>query len=302
MARESERRAAGIPRAGSPSSGAYTSWEDAVAWLRSQPAQQDLVRAAYLDLPVRAAAERYAASDEWAAVRQLLPNPGGTALDVGAGNGIASYALARDGWEVISLEPDPSPTVGAAAIRELAASSALPIRVMEQFGESIPLSDAAVDVVVARQVLHHAQDLPQFCREIARVLRPGGTLLAMRDHVAATEGQLARFLAEHPLHHRYGGEHAFPLGVYKRCLQGAGLRIVQVLPPLGSPINLAPHTSESLRRELVRRLASVPGGHLVARSVASPAVWRVALRLFRYADRRPGRLYSFLCRRMGHSL
>ena len=48
----------------------------------------------------------------------------GQALDVGAGRGIASYALAREGFTVTVLEPDDSHLVGAGAIRSLAEEMA----------------------------------------------------------------------------------------------------------------------------------------------------------------------------------
>src|SRR6266849_8037514 len=104
----------------------FGTWEAAVTWLRDQPERRQLVLDAFYDDPLTAAAERYHASGEWQAVSRLLLGRTGQALDVGAGRGIASYALAREGFEVTSLEPDPSAIVGAAAIRALAAEAALP--------------------------------------------------------------------------------------------------------------------------------------------------------------------------------
>jgi SAM-dependent methyltransferase len=181
------------------------SWEDAVVWLRKQPARRQLVVDAFYDDPLIAAAERYRGSGEWQAVSQLLRGRGGNALDVGAGRGIASYALAREGFQVTSLEPDPSAIVGAGAIRALAAEAALPISVVEEFSERLPFADGAFDVVFARAVLHHTRDLELACSEMYRVLRPGGILIAAREHVISKEADLGQFLDGHPLHHLYGG-------------------------------------------------------------------------------------------------
>jgi SAM-dependent methyltransferase len=272
------------------------SWEAAVRSLLDDPSQCQLVLDCFYDQPRVAAAERYARSPEWQAVLQCLPQPPGRALEIGAGHGIASAALARAGWAVTALEPDPSDLVGAGAIRSLAKECGLDIRVVEGFGEALPFADGEFDLVLARQVLHHARNLGQLCCEIARVVRPGGTVLAIREHVISTAADLPRFLAIHPLHHRYGGEHAYLLNEYRAALDGAGLRLERELAPLESPINYAPLTRDSLREELVRRARRVPGAALVLRGLlANERAYDAALRLLSRFDARPGRLYSFLC-------
>ena len=265
-------------------------WEAAVRGLIEQPDQRALVEACYFDQPVSKAADRYHASDEWQAVREEAGVGPGRALDLGAGNGIASYALARDGWSVDAVEPDPSDLVGAGAIRSLAAAERLPITVVESFGEALPFASGSFDLVVARQVLHHARSLPGLCAEIARLLRPGGRLLALRDHVINGPGQLAAFHARHPLHQLYGGEHAYTLAEYRSALQTSGLRIDREFRSLDSPINLAPMTPETLALR-------VPiAGKAIAGLLGGGRFWRVAP-LFSRIDRRPGRLVSYVCRK-----
>jgi 2-polyprenyl-3-methyl-5-hydroxy-6-metoxy-1,4-benzoquinol methylase len=218
------------------------SWEEAVRSLLAREDQAELVRACYYDGTPIAAAERFHASEEWQATRALLPAPGGDALDVGAGRGISSYALARDGWKVTALEPDPSDLVGSGAIRAVAASSRLSITVVEDFGETLPFDSGSFDVVYGRAVLHHARDLRAFCSELFRVLRPGGTIVAAREHVVSSAAQLQRFLAEHPLHRSYGGENAYSRGSYADALTRGGFADLHVLAPFASPVNFAPWT------------------------------------------------------------
>lgn len=277
----------------------FNTWEAAVAWLRQQPDQAQLVQDCYYDDPLAAAARRYWHSEEWVAIRALLGGRTGAALDVGAGRGIASYALAHEGFAVTALEPDPSALVGSGAIQALATESGLPIQVVQEFSERLPFADGAFDVVFARAVLHHSRDLKAACREFFRVLKPGGLLVAVREHVISRHADLPLFLEQHPLHRLYGGEHAYMLGEYVAALEDAGLGNPRVLSPWRSPVNFAPYTLETLQQELVRR---VPGGRSVLgrvllRVLRWPGVWSVLRPALEAVDHRPGRLYSFVVER-----
>lgn len=279
-----------------PANPEITTWEDAVVWLRNQPDQNQLVLDAFYDDPLIAAAERYFAGDEWRAISKLLRGRTGRALDVGAGRGIASYSLAREGFVVTALEPDPSAIVGASAIRALAAEATLPIEVIEEFSERLPFVDNVFDVVFARAVLHHTRDLESACREMFRVLRRGGIFIAAREHVISKEADLGQFLEEHPLHHLYGGEHAFLLHRYTGALSGAGFERVEIIAPLQSPINLFPYTIETLRDAVVEKLSrKFPAGPLWRAALGSKALFTSLLSLAERFDNRPGRLYSFVC-------
>ena len=260
------------------------SWEQAVSWLKQQPDQSELVRACFYDDPLLRAAERYAASDEWRAVRAMLPPPPGKALDVGAGRGISSFALARDGWDTVALEPNNSAAVGAEAIRGLAVEAGLHIDVIGQWGENLPFPDKNFDLVHCRQVLHHAQDLPQLCREIGRVLKPGGAFIATREHVISRQEDLDVFLAGHPLHRLYGGENAYLLLQYLSAIRNGGIELTSVLNPFQSIINLYPQTMAGLKRQIVAKLR-------LPRIVPIPDF---ALGLLGAMNKSPGRLFTFV--------
>ena len=275
----------------------FLSWEAAVAWLVAQPDKQDLVRDCYYDPSPEIAAKRYWQSEEWQAIRALLPPVSVRALDLGAGRGITSYALAKEGWNVVALEPDPSNFVGGGAIRQIAQSENLPIEVVQEFGERIPLESGSCDLVVARQVLHHARDLASLCAEVFRVLKPGGKFIAVRDHVVSSPEDLPAFFKIHPLHQLYGGENALQVGQYLNALQSVGFRVEQVLRPFDSIINYAPYTRDTLREELQRRLSRLPLGRFAGRLLQVEPMMDAALAILSRVDRRPGRLYSFICSR-----
>lgn len=273
----------------------FSSWEEAVLWLRDQPDRRQLVLDAYYDDPLLEAAERYHASEEWRHISSYLRGRTGTALDVGAGRGIASYALAREGFRVVALEPDPGRVVGAGAIRDLARRCGLTMEVVEEFSERLPFDDASFDVIFARAVLHHTRDLNAACKEMHRVLKPEGILVAVREHVISRESDLDAFLKQHPLHHLYGGEHAFLLNNYVDALREAGFCDTIVLTPLRSPINLFPHTLDTLRGIISQRLSrGLPLQSVWQTILGSDRLFGILLSVAERFDHRPGRLYSFI--------
>lgn len=256
-------------------------------WLKDQPDRTELVKACFFDDPLIDAARRYHASTEWRAVRAFLPMVVGTALDLGAGRGISSYALASDGWKTTALEPDPSDVVGAGAVRSLVNETGLSIDVVQEWGESLPFQNDSFDLVHGRQVLHHARDLNRLCAEIGRILKPGGVFIATREHVISRHGDLAQFLRSHPLHFLYGGEHAYLLPEYRAAIERAGIVLTHVLNPLQSDINLYPETVTSIKAKIAQR-THVPVARLIPDMVLG---WLGAWLGI------PGRLYTFVGRK-----
>lgn len=273
------------------------SWEEAVRWYRAQPDNEAEIRNNYFDLPVLGAAERYARSEEFAEVQRLLgPGNGRRILDLGAGNGIASYALAKNGWDVTALEPDESSEVGAGAIDLLAKDAELSIKVVREFGETLPFEDESFSTVHARQVLHHAHHLEGMVKELARVLRRGGLLLNTREHVIDRDDDLELFRDAHPLHFLYGGENAYKIERYVSAFESAGLRLLHTWGPIESILNFFPGTEQE-RQITIRQIANhscFRFGRLLAWSKDFRAT---QLQRHTQNDKTPGRIYSFLLER-----
>jgi SAM-dependent methyltransferase len=108
-------------------------------------------------------------------------------LEVGAGTGlnVPRYRCAR---RLVALEPE---RAYARRLRERAADAHVPVDVVEGRAEALPFADASFDCVVTTLALCSVGDLDGSLREIARVLRPGGSLHFL-EHVRA-EGGTARW-------------------------------------------------------------------------------------------------------------
>jgi SAM-dependent methyltransferase len=92
-------------------------------------------------------------------------------LDLGSGLGGMSEELILSGAIVRALEPGEA---WADLTRRRVERHGGNCRVLNAFGEAIPLPDASIDLIVSLQVLEHVRNPAQVCAEAMRVLRPGG--------------------------------------------------------------------------------------------------------------------------------
>ena len=107
--------------------------------------------------------------------------PGERALDVGCGAGRHAFEMYRRGADVIAFDQDADEL---ARVRDLfvamRAAGEVPdgaeADVKEGDALSLPFADGEFDRVVAAEVLEHIPADIQALHELARVLRPGGTI------------------------------------------------------------------------------------------------------------------------------
>lgn len=120
--------------------------------------------------------------------RRVAAPARGEVLEIGAGTG-RNLPLYRQATRVVALEPDP----GMRARAERAARAAPgPVQVVDARAEHLPFPDASFDTVVASCVLCTVPDLDAALAEVARVLRPAGTL-RFYEHVRAADPRQARW-------------------------------------------------------------------------------------------------------------
>ena len=94
-----------------------------------------------------------------------------TVLDVGAGQGLALIACAREGLKAIGVEPwEQARQTGL----RLAEHEGVEIKLLAGKAESIPLPSSVCDVVLANTVIEHVIDAAAAFAEVYRILKPGG--------------------------------------------------------------------------------------------------------------------------------
>jgi 2-polyprenyl-3-methyl-5-hydroxy-6-metoxy-1,4-benzoquinol methylase len=225
-------------------------WEETIKHIRTLPQYADLIRLSYLEEDLALNIDRFLRSEEWHETQGVLKpylRDSSVILDVGCGNGISSIAFAFDGHKVTATDPDPSHTVGIGAVNTLKEKYSLTnLTVVQGFAENIQLDLNSFDLIYCRQAMHHAADLPLFIKNLVSLLKPGGYLFTVRDHVVWNVTDKKWFLKTHPLHRFYGGENAFTPQEYKDAFSNAGLRLIKEIKHYESPINYFPVSSETV--------------------------------------------------------
>jgi demethylmenaquinone methyltransferase / 2-methoxy-6-polyprenyl-1,4-benzoquinol methylase len=115
-----------------------------------------------------------------ALVSRVRAGPADRVLDVATGTGLVAEELVRThGCSVVGL--DQSEQMLAAAREKLAARPEVASRVELVRGEAeaLPFADAEFDALTFTYLLRYVDDPAATLRELARVVRPGGTVAAL---------------------------------------------------------------------------------------------------------------------------
>ena len=142
----------------------------------------DTAVARALFAPLGPTYDRYSAllsfgqDDRWRRflVSRVNAGPGDTVLDVATGTGaVARELLAQKKCTVVGF--DQSPEMLAEARRRLPAD----VRLIEGTAETLPFGDGSFDALTFTYLLRYVSDPSATLRELARVVRPGGTIAGL---------------------------------------------------------------------------------------------------------------------------
>ena len=121
-------------------------------------------------------------------------------VDIGSGNAkipLATAALVTDPARICAIEM--SAEMLAAGVRNRLRAGAVAHRVLFLRADAkvLPLPDACVELVTSNSLVHHIPDPRVVFREIARIVRPGGSTL-IRDLIRpGSEDELAELVNTH---------------------------------------------------------------------------------------------------------
>ena len=148
----------------------------------------------------------------------------GTALDIATGGGHTALALAGVTGRVVATDLTvPMLCAARAFIRNQRVAN---VTFVAGDAEGLPFKNERFELVTCRIAPHHFPDVPSAVREVARVLKPGGSFFLV-DILGHDDPELAAFITEverrrDPTHVR-----AYRNAEWRAFLQAAGLTVVE---------------------------------------------------------------------------
>ena len=124
------------------------------------------------------------------------PLSGLSIIDIGCGGGLVSEPLTRMGANVTGIDPG-SDTIAAARAHAVSQELVIDYRVARI--EEIAARGETFDVVTCLEVVEHIPDVAAFLASCAKVVRPGGLLIASTINRTVASYALAIVAAEYVL-------------------------------------------------------------------------------------------------------
>lgn len=162
--------------------------------LAGQLRGDDVVRTVFADLPARYDRLAYLLSfgqdRRWrrAVVDQVVAARPRRVLDVATGPaGISLAVAARTGAQIVGVDlSEPMLAAGAANVRRAGHADRMKLAVAH--ADRLPFADGSFDAVMFSYLLRYVPDPAATVAELARCLRPGGTLASLDFHLPPNPG------------------------------------------------------------------------------------------------------------------
>lgn len=153
--------------------------------------------------------------------------PGEIVVDLGSGGGLDVFLAAKKvGLEGRAIGIDMTPAMVDRARANAASGGYTNVEFYQSTIDAIPLPDASVDCVISNCVLNLAPDKSAVFREIARILKPGGRLVASD---IALKGELPEAMAKSMAAYVGCIAGAIKIDDYRAGLLAAGFEHVEIV-------------------------------------------------------------------------
>jgi SAM-dependent methyltransferase len=170
-------------------------------------------------------------------------------LDLGCGTGHHLAALRARGFDAVGID-------GSGAMLAQARGLDAGARLAQSDGASVPFASGTFDFVLSVEVLRYLPDLAPTLAEAARILKPGGTLLATAVPWASLNGYpIVNRLLRPALSSGYSPlrQYFTTVGRLRRALAAAGFASPEVHAVYWGPLNWVERFAPSLLPGFLRK-------------------------------------------------
>jgi len=201
---------------------------------KTDPKLKIMLEALYLDEDRAASFQRYCASHEFRTISdEVVRHAGGNRnvkiCEVGAGPGFLALALAKEGFQNVSLlEPNKEWRTGTGFVASIARNYG--VRIWNDI-DAWYGSDDLYDLVITKACVHHFDNACKAGAEIRCKLEDDGKWLMFDEFFANSAKDLYSALIDHAHVVKYGQyEWPYSAGLYVDLMHLAGYRLHEVLP------------------------------------------------------------------------